>query len=76
MAEDPNRVVVLTTVPTEAEAATIVAALDGGGIQARITGELTSGFRAEAPGDVRVLVREADLEQARELLHGLESGSE
>lgn len=76
MTEDPNRVVVLTTVPTEAEAAAIVAALDGGGIQAQTTGELTSSSWALGPGEVRVLVREADLEQARELLHGLETGSE
>lgn len=40
MADDPNRAVVLTTVPTEVQASLIVAALEDRGVQARTTGEL------------------------------------
>ena len=74
MADDPNRPVVLTTRPTEAQAALIVAALEDRGVQAQATGGFTSGFRAEAPGDVRVLVRECDFERARKALHDIEAG--
>lgn len=68
MADDPHRPIVLTTVETEGEAAVIVAALGERGIQARSIGGLTSGFRAEAPGGVRVLVRQIDFEQAQAAL--------
>jgi hypothetical protein len=46
----------------------IVAALGEHGIQARSVGGLTSGFRAEAPGVVEVLVRHIDFEQAQAVL--------
>lgn len=59
MADDPNRPVVLTAVPTDVQAALIVAALHGRGIEAQTIGELTSGFRAEAQGGVKILVRQA-----------------
>ncbi len=65
---DANDPVVLTRVPTEAEAAMIAAMLEGQGIDTQTSGELTSGFRAEAPGSVSVLVRQADLDRAREVL--------
>ncbi len=68
MADDPNRPVVLTTVPSEMRAAIIVAALSERGIEAQTVGELTSGFRAEAPGDVKILVRQVDLERAQAVL--------
>jgi len=73
MPDDPDRPVVLTAVPNEAHAAMIVAALGHEGIKAHAQGSLTSGFRAEAPGNVQVLVRQADLERARELLESIES---
>ena len=76
MADDPNQVVVLTAVPTEAQAEMIVAALEARGLQARTTGALTSGLRAGAPGGVEVIVRQADLEQARAILQTIEEGSE
>ncbi len=76
MADDPNQVVVLTAVPTEAQAEMIVAALEAQGLQARTTGALTSGLRAGAPGGVQVLVRQADLEQARAILQTVQEGSE
>ena len=64
MADDPNRVAVLTTVPSEAQAEMIAAALEAEGLDARTTGALTIGFRAEVPGGVQVLVRQGDLAQA------------
>ncbi len=75
MSDDPNRVVVLTAAPTEAQGAMIVAALEAQGVQAQTTGALTSGFRAEAPGGVQVIVRYADLEQAHSVLQAIEKES-
>ena len=75
MSDDPNRVVVLTAAQTEAEGAMIVAALEAQGVQAQTTGALTSGFRAEAPGGVQVIVRYADLDQAQSVLRAIEKES-
>ena len=36
------------------------------------TGGFTAGFRAEAPGDVQIIVRQADLEQARRALEKIQ----
>jgi len=72
MSTDPNATVVLTTVPLEAEAALLVAALADQGIEAMHVGELTTGFRAEAPGDVQILVRARDVDRAREILSDFE----
>ena len=71
---DANATVVLTKVPTEAEAAMIAAMLEGQGIDTHTSGELTSGFRAEAPGSVSVLVRLGDLDRAREVLQHSSEG--
>ena len=71
---DANATVVLTRVPTEAEAAMIAAMLQDRGIDTYTSGELTSGFRAEAPGSVSVLVRLADLDRAREVLQHSSEG--
>ena len=68
MKHDPDKPVILDSTPTEAEAAMIVAALRDAGIRCQTQGALTAGFRAEAPGDVGILVRMADLERARVLL--------
>ncbi len=38
------------------------------GIPAQASGTLTAGFRAEAPGAVKVLVRESDLPEAKRLM--------
>ncbi len=73
MTEDPNRAVVLINVPTETAAAMIMAHLEEQGIEAQVTGGLTSGFRAGMPGEVHVLVRAADLERARDLLEEIRS---
>ncbi|MHC5002688.1 MAG: putative signal transducing protein [Planctomycetota bacterium] len=76
MPEDPDQPVTLTTAGSEGEAAIIVAALEDSGFKAQMSGQLTSGFRAEAPGEVRVLVRRADLESAREALRQLHEQSD
>ncbi len=68
MASEAERPVVLAKVATEAEAAMIVQALAGAGIEARAVGGFTSGFRAEVPGQVQVLVREEDVAAARKIL--------
>ncbi|MCH8804904.1 MAG: DUF2007 domain-containing protein [Planctomycetes bacterium] len=68
MADDTDDPVRLTTAANEAMAAMIVAALDQRGIQASAAGGLTSGFRAEAPGGVNVLVRRSELERALAVL--------
>ena len=68
MTGELSDVVVLTSVATEAEAAMIVAALEDGGLRATMTGELTSGLRAAAPGEVQVLVCRADLSAAKQIL--------
>ena len=68
MADDPQQPVVVATARTEIEAAVIAAALDEAGIVAEVVGGLTSVYRAEAPGEVRILVHRTDLERAREVL--------
>lgn len=73
MAGDAMSPEVLVSVPSEMEAAAIVDALAEHGIRARAVGGYTSGFRAEAPGDVKVVVGRADLARARELLAEIRS---
>ena len=68
---DPKSPVVLTSVPSEIEAAAIVTAMSAEGIEATATGGLTAGFRAEAPGEVQVMVRREDLAEARRLFDEL-----
>lgn len=68
--------IVLTTVMTEAEAAILVAQLEDHGIPAQISGGLTGGFRAEAPGSVRVLVHEENMERAKAFLAARAGGGD
>ena len=63
--DDP---VVVTTATSEPMAAILIAQLQGEGIEAQMAGEYTSGFRAEAPGGVQILVHASDAERAREIL--------
>ncbi len=65
---DPDRPENLIQVASEVEAAAIVTALQAHGIEALASGGFTSGFRAEAPGRVNVVVRHQDLEEARLIL--------
>lgn len=66
--------VVLVSLPSEPQAAILIAALEGEGIRAQMYGELTSGFRADAPGFVKVLVMPEDLERAQVVLDEHENG--
>ena len=72
MATDPNAPELLESFPSDIEAATLVAALDSHGIPASTTGGYTAGFRAEAPGNVNVIVRRQDLDRARRVLASIE----
>ena len=62
----------LVSVPTELEASVIVSLLEDHGIKAKAVGGYTSGFKAEAPGLVDVVVMNDDLEQASAVLRGIE----
>jgi hypothetical protein len=73
MSRDAEDLIVLISVPNEIEAAAIVAALDQDGIRAVATGGLTSGFKAEAPGEVQVLVKGSDAERAQQTLREIHS---
>lgn len=75
MTIDPNNPEVLVAVPNDIQAAAIVNALADRGIQATVSGSYTSGFRAEAPGWVSVVVRRMDLDLARQTLAELKSGT-
>ncbi len=76
MPDDPNRPILLTTVPTEPQAVMIVAGLEYEDIPAWITGNLTSGFQVGVPGQVQVLVRQSDVERAREILEAINARPE
>jgi nitrogen regulatory protein PII-like uncharacterized protein len=75
MTNDPNQPELLTSVPNDIEAAAIVNALADRGIQATMTGTYTSGFRAQAPGWVKIVVRKRDLDSAKQALADLKSGT-
>lgn len=72
MNQDPNdhheTIVTLAFLNTEVEATLLADALNQEGIHSEVAGLLTASFRAEAPGRVKVLVREQDLAQAKELM--------
>ena len=55
----------LIQVPTETQVVLIAAHLQEHGIPAQVTAEIAGGFRAEAPGRVKVLVRPGVLENTR-----------
>ena len=62
----------LIRVASDMEAAMIVGAMEDEQSDATLTGEFTAGFRAEAPGQISVLVRQSDLRRAREALAKLQ----
>jgi hypothetical protein len=68
MTPDPKRPETLLSVSNEIEAAAIATALAEYDIEAITLGGYTSGFRAEAPGVVAVVVRLADFDRARQAL--------
>ncbi len=61
-------VAVLTSAANEVEAAVIVACLEAEGVRATTVGAMTSGFRAEVPGFVQVLVAKQNVDRARQIL--------
>jgi len=72
MSEQAGDVTTLVQVATEIEAEAIAAALEEHGIRAETAGGYTAGFRAEAPGMVRILVRSEDLAKARVALEQIQ----
>jgi hypothetical protein len=66
MSDKPERTAVLTRVPSETEAAIVVAALEANGIRAE-TDEYTSGLRAGAWNWVDIMVAENDLPRAQQI---------
>lgn len=57
----------------EVSASVLVSVLQDEGIRATATGGFTAGFRAEAPGIVRVLVFDADADRARLIIKEIEA---
>ena len=68
MTPDPQQPETLLSVPTEVEAAALVTALAEYDVKALAVGGYTSGFKAEAPGCVAVVVKHADLDRAKQVL--------
>ena len=73
MHDSDNNPETLISVPNDLEAAMIVSVLAAHDVDATTSGGFTAGFRAEAPGEVQVLVRHRDLSKAREALWELDS---
>ena len=65
MSGDPNTPCKLLSVANEIEAGDLVTALAAYDIEAFTVGGFTSGFKAEAPGNVQILVRRSDLDRAK-----------
>jgi hypothetical protein len=66
--KEPNeRTAVLTSAPSETEAAIVIEALENEGIRAE-SDEYTSGLRAGAWNWVTIMVAEEDLARAKEVL--------
>ena len=68
MDTDPISLQVVTSLTNEMEATVIVNALADHGIRAEAVGGFTAGFKAEAPGEVSVVVGQADAARARKAL--------
>ena len=67
-----DKLVALVKVPNEVDGSMVVAALEESGVKATLTGVFTAGFRAEAPGDVSVMVSEKDLAVAQKILKSID----
>ena len=68
MAADSDKWLIVAVATSEVEGALIVAALESENIEAYLEGGMTASFRAEAPGQARVLVREEDMARATEVV--------
>lgn len=71
--DQAERPVILTNVLNEQIAQLIINALRDEDIEAVTTGGLTAGFRAEAPGEVHIMVHERDLARAKNVLTAFEA---
>ena len=67
---------VLAKAANEFEAAAIVTALMERSIFAKAVGGFTASFVVEAPGDVSIVVREAELEAAKKVLAEIRANEE
>ena len=65
--------VVLTKAANEFEATAIVTALKERSVYAKAVGGFTASFAVEAPGDVSIVVRQAELEAAKIALAEIKS---
>lgn len=65
---DDAKLVTVAERDLESAALILVSVLKDAGIRAIATGGFTAGFRAEAPGVVKVQTFEADAEQARQVI--------
>jgi len=64
---------VLTTAAHEIEASLIVSRLQEEGIRATVVGDYTFAFRADVPGEIKVLVPRSDLDRAKTLLETMKT---
>jgi hypothetical protein len=72
MSEDPNDLQVLSVVQSEVEASLIVNHLADNGITARAAGASLGATWPQLPwGEMQVIVRQADVSRAKELLDSL-----
>ena len=76
MTSDPNSPTIVYSADNAIEAGAVVTALEAEGIEATTTGSYTSGFQAEAPGQVQVVVRQSQAETARNVIERLEREAE
>jgi len=76
MSDDPHSPVVLARLPNEISAAALRTALASFDIEAHLTGGFVSGFKAEAPGNVQIVVARADFDRARAALLEIQSQPE
>jgi hypothetical protein len=76
MKTDPNSPTVVFRADNAIEAGAIVTALEAEGIETTTTGTYTSGFQAEAPGQVQVVVRQSQADKARGVIERLEQEAE
>ncbi len=74
--KDPEKLTILIRVPSEIEAAPIVAALESQGISSTVTGGFTAGFIAEAPGDVQIKILEKDRKIAQKVLRQFQADNQ
>lgn len=65
---DQGNLVTVAQRRDELSASILVSVLEDAGIRAVATGGFTSGFRAEAPGMVKIQTFEQDAERAREVI--------